>query len=93
MNLSIVVNEATTTSPPPTPGNWQVTAHFNGSEQPARELWPQMAEIVAEQMAAGKSLVEAELAAAEFLKVESQAIVPVKTGHLRDSAFVKVEEE
>lgn len=34
MNLQITVNEATPTTPTPTPGNWQVAATYTGVSSP-----------------------------------------------------------
>lgn len=70
--------------------------HTNGQAQflstPARTLQPVLAQIIATALREGKTLREAVLLAAERLKVESQALVPVLSGNLRDSAYVRVEE-
>lgn len=77
--------------------------HSNGQakflEQPAREYRKVMASIVRQHVIArgGSRDLEAAilrgfLAAGQFLKAESQELVPVDTGFLRDSAFVWIED-
>ncbi len=70
--------------------------HTNGVakflETPARTLQPVLAQIIAQALREGKTMAEAVLLAANRLKEESQLLVPVDTGNLRDSAFVRVEE-
>lgn len=61
-------------------------------ETPARTLQPVLAGIIAQALREGKTMKEAVLLAAERLKVESQALCPVLSGFLRDSAFVRLEE-
>lgn len=69
--------------------------HPNGQakflEEPTRTEQPALAEIVAREMQAGKSLAEAERAAAEYLLARSQELVPVRTGNLKSSGFVEVQ--
>ncbi len=60
-------------------------------EEPVRRLRPQMSKIVKEHLANGKSMAFASRAVAELIKIESQAIVPVDTGALKASVFIKKE--
>ena len=69
--------------------------HTNGQakylEQPQREYAERMALMVRESVARGKPLQEALLEAGNFLLEESRKLVPVDTGRLKASGFVKVE--
>jgi hypothetical protein len=71
------------------------TYHANGQakflEQPARVHEHDMARIVADAVRAGGTLAEGELAAGRFLLEQSKALVPVRTGALRDSGFCTAE--
>jgi hypothetical protein len=60
-------------------------------EQPARVHEHEMARIVADTVRAGGTLAEGELAAGRFLLEASKALVPVRTGTLRDSGYVSQE--
>ena len=60
-------------------------------EEPMRKNRRKMDEIVAASLRQKKSLELALTRAGEFLLSESQPLVPVDTGYLRDSGFVKVE--
>lgn len=77
--------------------------HSNGQakflEEPARKYRDVMASIVRKNVVgrSGPGDLEAAilrgfLAAGQFLKAESQELVPVDTGFLRDSAFVWIED-
>lgn len=60
-------------------------------EQPRRHHAERMASMVRAAIARGASLADALLEAGNFLLVESKKLVPVDTGRLRASGFVKVE--
>ena len=62
-------------------------------EQPARELYNTgtLAKIVYGLLRAGRTAGQALLAAGLRLMRESQLLVPVDTGNLRNSAFTRVE--
>ena len=70
--------------------------HPNGQakflEQPMRLLAGQFGKAIAQAVKEGKTLPQAQLEAGEILLTESQKLVPVQTGTLRDSGYVKVEE-
>jgi hypothetical protein len=69
--------------------------HSNGQakflEQPCREHEPEIRLIIRNGLLAGQSLEQAQLDAARFLLLQSQKLVPVRTGLLRDSGFVRAE--
>ena len=71
--------------------------HPNGGqakylEQPAREFRREMMEIVRTYLARKKrSLEDATLAAGRFLLEKAKELVPVLSGRLRDSGFVRLE--
>jgi len=58
-------------------------------EKPARQYRRQMGQQVRKAIRAGSTVQEAMVKAAEFLKEKSQALCPVDTGMLKDSAFVE----
>jgi hypothetical protein len=60
-------------------------------ETPARVHEQDMARIVTDTVRAGGTLAEGELAAGRFLLEQSKALVPVRTGALRDSGFCTAE--
>lgn len=60
-------------------------------EQPARENRARYAAIVAGEMRKGRTLVEALLVAGLALQRDSQLLVPVDTGNLKNSAFTRPE--
>jgi len=60
-------------------------------EQPARTLGKELASIVKQALAKGKSLGMALLLAGLRLQRESQKLVPVDTGALKNSAFTRME--
>jgi hypothetical protein len=60
-------------------------------EQPCREFEPEIRTIIRNGLLAGQSLEQAQLDAARFLLLQSQKLVPVRTGFLRDSGFVRAE--
>lgn len=60
-------------------------------EQPARMFQPELAQIVTTAMAKGKTLAQALMLAGLRLQRESQKLVPVDTGNLRNSAFTRFE--
>ena len=77
--------------------------HTNGQakflEQPARQYRKVMASIVRQNVVARggvrdleASIIRGFLAAGQFLKEESQELVPVDTGFLKASAFVWIED-
>lgn len=71
--------------------------HPNGGqakflEQPMREKEQDMVEIVIKNLKNKESLDTALTRAGKFLMQESQALCPVDTGVLRDSAFVALDE-
>lgn len=57
-------------------------------ESAARDLAPDAARFVAEEVRRGRTLAEALRAFAERVKAEARARCPVDTGELRDSAAV-----
>ena len=59
-------------------------------EEPARRLAPQMARTVSYYLGRGYTLEQAMLIAGLDLQKESQRLVPVDTGFLRDSAYTRV---
>lgn len=68
-------------------------------EQPARQYRDVMARIVRKHAVARSgeadlipAVLRGMLAAGEFLKQQSQELVPVRTGRLRDSGFVWMED-
>ena len=69
--------------------------HPNGQakflETPARVLRGEIEKIIQARLRRKKSLEEALLAAGNFLLAASQQIVPVDTGFLRASGFVRIE--
>ena len=62
-------------------------------EKPARLLRPELSDIVNQAMRKGKTLAQALLLAGLRLQRESQMLVPVDTGTLRNSAFTRMEQE
>jgi hypothetical protein len=69
--------------------------HPNGGqakflEEPARLFEEQMVGMVITAVQEGRGLRAGVREALEFLKAESQKLVPVRTGVLRDSAYVEV---
>jgi hypothetical protein len=68
--------------------------HPNGRakflEEPARRLQAEMASIVRRRLVQHRSLEEGVVEAANLLLQESQAVVPIDTGRLHESAFVEV---
>lgn len=60
-------------------------------ERPARELGPELTRIVVEELKRGRTMAEALLKAGLRLQRESQLLVPVDTGALRNSAFTRLE--
>ncbi len=60
-------------------------------EQPARELKPELASIIAELIKKRKTMAQALLVAGLRLQRESQLLVPVDTGNLRAGAFTRLE--
>lgn len=61
-------------------------------EQPARLLAPVLAQIVRDAMKQGKTLAQGLLLAGLRLQRESQLLVPVDTGALKNSAFTRLEQ-
>ncbi len=69
--------------------------HPNGGqakylEQPARELRREMKDIIARSINAKNGLEEGMMRAGELLMEASKELVPVDTGFLRDSGYVRV---
>jgi hypothetical protein len=60
-------------------------------EEPARLLRRELGSLVAAALKAGKTLGQALLLAGLRLQAEAQRRTPVLTGHLRSSAFTRVE--
>lgn len=58
-------------------------------EQPARELRPELMEIVKVSVANGATLRQALIMAGLRLQRESQKLCPVDTGNLKNSAFTR----
>lgn len=69
--------------------------HSNGQakylEQPARQYRKEMAEITRKNLQNKESLETSMRRAAEFLLERSQELVPVDTGFLKNSGYVKVD--
>lgn len=61
-------------------------------EQPARELADELGEMVRRAVRAGVTLGRALLLAGLRLQRESQLLCPVRTGHLRGSAFTRLDD-
>lgn len=59
-------------------------------EQPARMYAPQIAALVKADLAAGRTLDEAVLSGGKYLLAQSRKLVPVLTGQLKNSGFVRV---
>lgn len=70
--------------------------HPNGSakylEQPAREMGKDIGRTIGEAVKAGTPLPDAMLQGGQMLLTASQQLVPVQTGFLRDSGYVRVEQ-
>lgn len=62
-------------------------------EQPARELSPGLGRMVRDNVIQGKTLAQALLIAGLRLQRESQQLVPVDTGLLKNSAYTVLEKE
>jgi hypothetical protein len=62
-------------------------------EQPARERASEIGDIVREAMERGQTMERALLFGGLFLQRESQLLVPVDTGALKNSAFTRIETE
>ncbi len=60
-------------------------------EQPARQLAPRMVRMAAEAMKNKATLEQALLKGGLLLQRESQKLVPVDTGALKNSAFTRTE--
>lgn len=60
-------------------------------EQPARERSGDVARVIRQHVGDGMPLRDACVKGGEFLLEESRKVVPVDTGFLRDSGFVRVE--
>lgn len=60
-------------------------------EQPARQMGGQLVGIIGEAMKKGATLMQGLLIAGLRLQRESQLLVPVDTGVLRNSAFTREE--
>lgn len=70
--------------------------HPNGGqakflEQPARELRPQLKALIESNVKKGMKMEDAIFVAGLYLQAESQKLVPVDTGHLKASAFTRLE--
>ena len=68
--------------------------HSNGQakflEQPARQLSKEIARIIKDLLGKRKSIEVALMTAGLFLQKQSQLLVPVRTGNLKNSAFTKL---
>jgi hypothetical protein len=60
-------------------------------EQPAREMQQELGRVVAEVVKNGGGIVDGLLAAGLRLQRESQRLVPVDTGNLKNSAYTRKE--
>lgn len=60
-------------------------------EAPARKLGPLLGSIVRQALKAGKTFEQAMLLAGLRLQRESQLLVPVDTGNLKNSAFTRLD--
>lgn len=60
-------------------------------ERPARMMKKELQRIIADALRQGKTVAQALLLAGLRLLRESQRIVPVDTGNLKNSGFVRVE--
>lgn len=77
-------------SPPKTGVYWGPHGQAKFLEAPTRLYKKEMANIISRGMRAGLTFLQAATKAAYFLLRKSQALVPVDTGELRNSGFVKV---
>ena len=62
-------------------------------EQPAREMSKELATLIEKKFKETKDVRKALITAGLVLQRASQKLVPVDTGHLKNSAFTKVEGE
>lgn len=62
-------------------------------EQPARQLRGKIGDMVAQALRAGKTMAQALLLVGLRLQRDSQKLVPVDTGALKNSAFTRLEAE
>lgn len=62
-------------------------------EGPARRFAGEMGKIVRTALQSGKTLLEALMESGLFLQRQSQLVVPVDTGALKNSAFTRVIQE
>lgn len=69
--------------------------HDNGQakflEQPARQNGKIYGQLVSDALKQGKTMRQALMSAATALKLDSQALCPVDTGALKQSAFIRVD--
>lgn len=69
--------------------------HPNGQakylEEPFRRLTPELKAMIVGYVKQGKTVEQALLLAGLYLQAESQRLVPVDTGALRNSAFTRLE--
>ncbi len=70
---------------------WGPNGQAKFLEQPFRTMRPVLSFIVATAIRNGKSLMQGLLLAGLRLQRESQLLVPVVTGNLRNSAFTRLE--
>lgn len=66
-----------------------VTGQAKFLEQPARQHHKEMASIIERALIRGESLEKALSLAGQFLLAKSQSLVPVLTGELKSSGFVR----
>lgn len=70
---------------------WGPAGQAKFLEQPAREMRGELGKMIAADRKRGLTLKQALLRAGLRLQAASQRLVPVDTGNLRASAFVRVE--
>jgi hypothetical protein len=70
---------------------WGPTGQAKFLEQPSRMLQPELSRIVATALRKGSTMAQALLLAGLRLQRESQKLVPIDTGNLKNSAFTRLE--
>jgi predicted cobalt transporter CbtA len=70
---------------------WGPAGQAKFLEQPARMLQPELSKIVATALQKGSTMAQALVLAGLRLQRESQKLVPIDTGNLKNSAFTRLE--
>lgn len=74
---------------------WHPNGQAKFLEEPLRRYTNNgiVQQMIRERVMSGMPMIDALAEVGEFIKQASQALVPVQTGTLRDSAYVKTEEK